>query len=393
MQDVIVLNCGSSSIKFAVMNVETGQASLTGVAENLGNADARVKFKASGQSSSLSLPENANHQQALSSIQTIIGEHDANPVAVGHRVVHGGETFTQSALIDESVKEAIKSTFHMAPLHNPPALEGIESAQKAFPDLPHVAVFDTAFFQTIPKHAYLYALPKKLYEEHGIRRYGFHGSSHYFVSREAARMLNKPIEQTNLICAHLGNGCSVAAIKNGQGVDVSMGFTPLEGLVMGTRCGDLDPSLHSVIADTLNYTPKQVDALLNRESGLLGLSGMSNDCRTLEEAAEAGNEDAQMALKVFCYRLAKYIGSYMVVTGPLDAIVFTGGIGENSAFIRESVLSMLEHLGFGVDTDKNLAARFGQAGNISSGKTPVLVVPTNEEWVIAQDAVRISQQA
>jgi len=390
-QDVIVLNCGSSSIKFAIIDPQTGQASLTGLAENLGNADARIKYSTTGDKHGLALPAQASHQQALASIQVIIDQQDCSPVAVGHRVVHGGETFTRSALIDEQVKQAIQDTFHMAPLHNPANLAGIISAEQAFPTLPQVAVFDTAFFQTMPKHAYMYALPKSLYEQHGIRRYGFHGSSHYFVSREAASMLGKDITETNLITAHLGNGCSIAAIRNGQAIDTSLGFTPLEGLVMGTRCGDLDPSLPGVLAELLGYSSKQVDDLLNKESGLLGLSGLSNDCRTLEQEAENGNQHAQLALDIFCYRLAKYIGSYLVVTGGTDAIVFTGGIGENSASIRQKVISMLSHLGYRLDPQKNLDARFGQAGAIATDQKPVLVIPTNEEWVIARDALALSQ--
>ncbi|RDV24108.1 acetate kinase [Alteromonas aestuariivivens] len=393
MHQIIVLNCGSSSIKFAIMDADSGEASLTGVAENLGNSDARIKYKTGQQSEVMPLPEYAEHKLALASIQALISEQNSAPLAVGHRVVHGGETFTQSVLIDDEVKHALKATFHMAPLHNPAALQGIESAQEAFPDLPHVAVFDTAFFQTMPKHAYLYALPKALYEEHGIRRYGFHGSSHYFVSHEAARYLGKPIEQCNLITAHLGNGCSIAAIRQGQAVDTSLGFTPLEGLVMGTRCGDICPSLPGVLSELLGYNTKRISEMLNRESGLLGISGLSNDCRTLEEAAESGNEDAALALHIFCYRLAKYIGSYMVVTGPLDAIVFTGGIGENSSWIRETVIGMLEHLGHKVDPEKNLAARFGKAGNIAATALPIWVIPTNEEWVIARDALNISKQS
>lgn len=390
-QDVIVLNCGSSSIKFAIIDPHTGLASLTGLAENLGNADARIKYASNDNKQQLALPAEASHQQALASIQDLINQQDCHPVAVGHRVVHGGETFTQSALIDEQVKQAIKDTFHMAPLHNPANLAGIESAQQAFPDLPQIAVFDTAFFQTMPKQAYMYALPKSLYEQHGIRRYGFHGSSHYFVSREAASMLGKDVSQTSLITAHLGNGCSIAAIKNGQAIDTSLGFTPLEGLVMGTRCGDLDPSLPGVLTELLGYSAKQVDNLLNKQSGLLGLSGLSNDCRTLEQEAEQGNADAQLALDIFCYRLAKYIGSYLVVTGGPDAIVFTGGIGENSALIRQKVLDMLAHLGYQLDPQKNLDARFGQAGFITHSGDPVLVIPTNEEWVIAKDAFQLSQ--
>lgn len=392
MQDVIVLNCGSSSIKFAIMNAETGRACLTGLAENIGNPDARIKYK-SPDTTVVTLPTNADHKVALSYVQAIVEEQDAAPAAVGHRVVHGGETFTQSVLINDDVKRAIAANFHMAPLHNPANLLGIESAQHAFPELPQIAVFDTAFFQSMPQHAYMYALPRELYEKHGIRRYGFHGSSHYFVSQECAKLIGKPIENTNAITAHLGNGCSIAAIKNGKAVDTSLGFTPLEGLVMGTRCGDLDPSLPSVIAQLLEISPTEVDSLLNRKSGLLGLSGLSNDCRTLETAAAKGDQHANLALTVFCYRLAKYIASYLVATGPIDALVFTGGIGENSSMIRDKVVTQLTHLGFNIDPQKNLDTRFGAQGDISASGIPTLVIPTNEEWVIAKDAIQISQLA
>lgn len=392
-QDIIVLNCGSSSIKFAILNATTGDTQLSGIAESLGNDTASLSYKVEGQKHSISLVSGASHEQALAEIQKVINAQPAVPVAVGHRVVHGGETFKQAVVIDDSVKQAIADHAVMAPLHNPANLAGIESAQRAFPDLPHVAVFDTAFFQSMPKHAYLYALPKSLYEEHGIRRYGFHGSSHQFVSDKAATLLNKPLDNTNLITAHLGNGCSVAAIRGGKAVDTSLGFTPLEGLVMGTRCGDLDPSLPGILASMLNMSMSEVDGLLNKSSGLLGLSGLSNDCRALEKAAENGDEDAALALHIFCYRLAKYIGAYMVVTGPLDGLVFTGGIGENSAFIRQTTISFLTHMGFALDQTKNLEARFGQSGDIASGPTPILVIPTNEEWVIAKEALILSSQA
>ncbi len=392
-KDIIVLNCGSSSIKFAIIDAVTGDTSLSGLAENLGNDNAVLSFKVKGEKTEQALTKGALHKDALADIQHVIAAQPVAPIAVGHRVVHGGETFKDAVLIDNAVKQAIADYAVMAPLHNPANLAGIESAQQAFPELPHVAVFDTAFFQTMPQHAYLYALPKKLYEEHGIRRYGFHGSSHQFVSARAAEMLHKPLEQTNLITAHLGNGCSVAAIKQGKAVDTSLGFTPLEGLVMGTRCGDIDPSLPGILSQLLDKPMTEIDSILNKSSGLLGLSGLSNDCRTLEEAAQKGDENAQLALTIFCYRLAKYIGAYLVVTGPLDALVFTGGIGENSSFIRETTLSMLAHMGFSMDADKNMAARFGQSGNIAQQGVPILVVPTNEEWVIAKAAHQFSNKA
>jgi acetate kinase len=395
-QYVLVLNCGSSSIKFAIIDPHSGVAPLSGLAENLGNQDSRLSYEFDGKKTVVDIPACANHQQTLTAIERELAQHknlQKQLLAVGHRVVHGGETFTQSTLIDDAVKQAISDTSSMAPLHNPANLAGIESAQKAFSHLPHVAVFDTAFFQTMPRHAYLYALPYHLYERHGIRRYGFHGSSHYFVAHQAARMLAKPLSKCNLITAHLGNGCSIAAIKQGKAVDTSLGFTPLEGLVMGTRCGDIDPSIPTFLIEELGYPANEVSILLNKKSGLLGISALSNDCRTLEEQAQLGHKQAQLALDIFAYRLAKYIGSYLVVAGSLDALVFTGGIGENSALIRAKTIAHLQHLGFDLNEEQNLAQRFGQSGQISSEHSiPVYAIATNEEWVIAQDSIKYTQQ-
>ncbi len=389
-QPIIVLNCGSSSIKFAIIDALTGTEALAGIAESLGNSEARLKYTVDGKKTAQALTSGASHETALSVIQTIIEAQACKPVAVGHRVVHGGEGFTHSAVIDDDVKQAITDCVHMAPLHNPANLAGIECAQKAFPELPQVAVFDTAFFQTLPQKAYLYALPYKLYKDHGIRRYGFHGSSHVFVSQQAAKQLNKPLQECNLITAHLGNGCSIAAIKNGKAIDTSLGFTPLEGLMMGTRSGDLDPSLPGVLINQLGYSASEVDTLLNKQSGLLGISQLSNDCRTLEEEALNGHAHAKLALDIFCYRLAKYIGSYMVVTGKLDGIVFTGGIGENSDYIRATVMDYFGHMGISIDAERNQQARFGNSGNINELSLPVLVIPTNEEWVIAKDTLQLT---
>ncbi|WP_199611375.1 acetate kinase [Flocculibacter collagenilyticus] len=389
----LVLNCGSSSFKFAIINANTGESALSGLAECLGSEEARIKWHYQGEKQQENLTKNAAHQEAITSLVNIIKSNhlESQLSAVGHRVVHGGEKFTSSVVITDDVLSTISDMARLAPLHNPANLIGIKAAQRAFPTLPQVAVFDTAFHQTIPECAYLYALPYNLYEEHGVRRYGFHGTSHYYVTEQAAKILNKPTSEINVISAHLGNGCSVTAIKNGQSVDTSMGLTPLEGLVMGTRSGDLDPGLFNYLTQQLSYSAEQVDALLNKKSGLLGLSTLSNDCRTLEEAMEQGNTQATLALTVFCYRLAKYIASYTVPLGKLDAVIFTGGIGENSAFIREKVLSLLTIFGFEVDNNANLAARFGAQGCITSATSPLaLVIPTNEEWVIAKDALSLA---
>jgi acetate kinase len=390
-QYVLVLNCGSSSIKFAIIEAKTGVAPLHGLAENLGTPSSKLSFSYQNKQHIGELPTGADHQQALLVIADTLKQFkhlSQQIVSVGHRVVHGGETFTHSTLIDEQVKQAIEQTSLMAPLHNPANLAGITSAQKTFPHLPHVAVFDTAFFQTMPKHAYLYALPYELYQQHNIRRYGFHGSSHYFVANEVATALKKELSDCNLITAHLGNGCSIAAIKHGNAIDTSLGFTPLEGLVMGTRCGDIDPSLPTYLVEQLGYSVAKVSELLNKESGLLGISKLSNDCRTLEQQANEGNQQAKLALDMFIYRLVKYIGAYLAVVGPLDALVFTGGIGENSAYIRQNTINQLEHMGLKLDADKNLHMRFGESGLISDTQSkPIFAIATNEEWVIAKDAM------
>jgi acetate kinase len=392
---ILVLNCGSSSIKFAIIQPTTGATPLKGLAENLFTDNGRVTYAADGEKDTHNnLPAKADHKQALHYIVEILNQFEGlkqQLVAVGHRVVHGGEFFAKSVLINESVINAIHKTSLMAPLHNPANLAGIKSAQLAFPALPQVAVFDTAFFQTLPAKAFLYALPYSLYKEHGIRKYGFHGTSHYFVAHKGAQMLNKEYEKCNLITAHLGNGCSVTAIKQGKAVDTSMGFTPLEGLIMGTRSGDIDPSLPSFMIDQLGYSAQQVNTLLNKASGLLGISQLTNDCRELEQQANLGNEQAQLALDMFCYRLVKYIGAYMAVVGQLDALIFTGGIGENSAYVRNQVVSQLAHLGLAINADRNQQMRFGRSGSIQqAGSSCVFAIATNEEWVIAQDAALFS---
>ncbi|WP_417606903.1 acetate kinase [Oceanimonas baumannii] len=394
---VLVLNCGSSSLKFAILDASSGNEQLSGLAECFYLADARIKWKLNGEKGEAALGAGAAHQQALD----FIVEQLLNPnpdllqglVAVGHRVVHGGEKFTHSVLIEESVIEGIEACASLAPLHNPAHLVGIASAQASFPALPQVAVFDTAFHQTMPEQAYLYAIPYSLYREHGVRRYGMHGTSHYFITQETARVLNKPVNELNIISCHLGNGASVCAVKNGESVDTSMGLTPLEGLVMGTRSGDIDPAIIFHLHDALGYSVERINTMLTKESGLLGLTETSSDCRFAEDNYQQLPE-AKRALDIFAYRLAKYIAGYTCsLDGRLDAIVFTGGIGENSARVRELTLSKLALLGVKLDEEANLAARFGQAGCISAaGSLPVWVLPTNEEWVIAQDAMTLAQQ-
>ncbi|OUL58895.1 acetate kinase [Pseudoalteromonas ulvae] len=393
-QHVLVLNCGSSSLKFAILDAQSGDELITGLAECLISEDARLKYSYQGQKQTESLIANASHQQAITRLVDIIKANklERSLIAVGHRVVHGGEHFTQSVVITEHVKQVIADTISLAPLHNPANLVGIEAAEKAFDTLPQVAVFDTAFHQTMPKHAYLYALPYELYQQHGVRRYGFHGTSHHYVAKQAATVLQQPFETLALISAHLGNGCSVTAIKNGVSVDTSMGLTPLEGVVMGTRSGDIDPGLFNFLTQQLGYSAVKIDTLLNKQSGLLGLSKLSNDCRTIEDAHLAGNAQASLALEVFCYRLAKQIAAYVVPLGTLDGLIFTGGIGENSQLIRQKVIDSLNFFGFKLNEQANSQARFGQSGVITSNQTgpQALVIPTNEEWMIARDAAALA---
>lgn len=391
---IFVLNCGSSSLKFAIIDNIKKTTHLSGLAECLGLSHAKIKWSLNGKQEEATLTQGATHVEALTFIvDEILAKNPQlknNIQAIGHRIAHGGELYTQSSVIDESVLEGIKAVSHFAPLHNPANLLGINAAMDVFPHLKskNVAVFDTAFHTSMPKEAYLYPLPKELYVQHGIRRYGFHGTSHYYVSLEAAKLLNKPIDKVNLITCHLGNGGSVTAIKQGKSVDTSMGFTPLEGLTMGTRCGDIDPAIILFLCEKLKFSIEDVNNLLNKQSGLLGLTGISSDCRYLID----NNEDARHALNIYVHRLAKYIGGYStVLDNQLDAIVFTGGIGENAEMVRRLTLQRLGILGIKLDQQKNLAARFGNSGCITSpcSVLPVFVVPTNEEGVIAQNTASL----
>ena len=393
---VLVLNCGSSSLKFAVVDAVSGEEHLTGLAECLHLPEARIKWKLDGKHEA-QLGNGAAHEEALAfMVDTILAskpELAENLAAIGHRVVHGGEQFTKSALIDDAVLKGIEDAATFAPLHNPAHIIGIKAAQHSFPALKNVAVFDTAFHTTIPEEAYLYALPYNLYKDHGIRRYGAHGTSHLFITRETAERLGKSEDELNIINCHLGNGASVCAIKNGKSVDTSMGLTPLEGLVMGTRCGDLDPAVMFHLHDKLGMSVDEINTMFTKESGLLGLTGVTSDCRFVEENY-GEKEEATRAMDVFCHRLAKYVAGYTAtLEGRLDAIVFTGGIGENSAPIREMVLNRLAILGVEVDGEANLKARFGKEGVITSenSRVPAMVVSTNEELVIAEDTARLAE--
>lgn len=386
---VLVLNCGSSSIKYAVIEPQFGTNILHGLVERIGSPEAAIKcYK--GEEKEWRKLENIDYRSALKVIMDLIYAFEnlaENIVVVGHRVVHGGEFFTESVIIDDKVIDTIRKTIHMAPLHNPANIVGIEEARYAFPNLPQVAVFDTAFHQTMPNYAYIYPIPFDLYKEHKIRRYGFHGTSHRFVAQRAAQLLNKPLTSCSLLTAHLGNGCSAAAILNGKSVDTTMGLTPLEGLMMGTRSGDVDPSLHVYLADNLGLDVHRVTEILNKGSGLLGLSGSSSDMREIEENVAQNDEQSLLAFEVFCYRLAKYIGALAVTLKTIDALIFTGGIGENSSLVREKTLAWLEIFGFKLDAKRNAVHGKNSDGIITKAKSTVaMVIPTNEELLIARDA-------
>lgn len=383
---VLVINCGSSSIKYALVS-ERREDRIFGLAENLGSAEARIKgVTVGGAPLELSIPH-ADHEKALETILERPSHY--NPQAIGHRVVHGG-TLTKAELLTPEIIERIREATPLAPLHNPAHLVGIDATMRLFPELPQVAVFDTAFHQTMPAHAYRYAVPKFLYTEHNVRRYGFHGTSHAYVSERGSELAGS-LKQGGWLTAHLGNGSSTCAIWNGQSVDTSMGLTPLEGIVMGTRSGDVDPSLHSFLAANLGWDVYKIDKMLNKESGLLGLSdNLSNDMRTLIEASEQGNEDATLAIEVFCYRLAKSLAGLSCGLPRLDGLFFTGGIGENSAYIREKTMAYLPHFGFNLNKEQNNNLKRGTEGRIDAGTGPqIWVIPTDEEGRIAKETASV----
>jgi acetate kinase len=385
---VLVINCGSSSVKFALIGVRRGTAILSGLAERLGSPEAVMSWKLDGEKQTRPLP-GADLVAALKEMIGILPP-EVEVQAVGHRVVHGAEAFSGSVRITAEMLAAVEACNDLAPLHNPANLAGIRAAQKVFADIPQVGVFDTAFHQTLPKRAYLYAVPYAWYEEDGVRRYGFHGTSHRYVATEAARRLGRPLEELGFITAHLGNGCSAAAIEGGRSVDTTMGISPLEGLVMGTRSGDVDPSLHEFMARKRGWDLERVMQALNRESGLIGLSGLSNDMRTLVDAAAEGHARADLAIDVFCYRLAKSIMGLTAALSKLDAILFTGGIGENSRPVRARTLEHLKVLGVRLDPDLNAVNGDPVTGRITAEGSPLcLVVPTNEELMIARETLSV----
>ncbi|WP_020385063.1 acetate/propionate family kinase [Kribbella catacumbae] len=394
---VLVINAGSSSLKYSLIDAASGEAAASGVVERIGEPEGHHVHHGTDGESNTSL-KIASHEDALRAALKAFETHgpsldDIEIAAVGHRVVHGGSQFADPALIDDDLVAAVNDLVPLAPLHNPANLEGIQVARRLFPDLQQVAVFDTAFHQTLAPHAYTYAVPLDWRDDHGIRRYGFHGTSHAFVAAEAARLLGQEPADLNLIVLHLGNGCSAAAVRGGQSVDTSMGMTPLEGLVMGTRSGDLDPAIHAHLVRELGWTVEEIDHALNYESGLKALAG-GNDFRELSISREAGDARAQLAFEIYCYRIKKYVGAYYAVLGNVDAIVFTAGVGQHSADVRAASLAGLERLGIQLDAERNNTSS-GEARTVSADDSAVavLVVPTNEEWQIAREALSLVRLA
>ncbi len=393
---ILVLNCGSSSIKYQFIDTQEKIVQAKGLVERIGMASAVLTHTPHGKEKIRIVGEILDHSIAIEYvIAVLLSPHhgvikDKSEIdAVGHRVVHGGETFSGSVLITEQVIKALKDNIELAPLHNPPNIKGIEAVTKHLPSTPQCGVFDTAFHATMPAHAYLYGIPYELYKRYKIRRYGFHGTSHRYVSERAAEFLGKPLNELKIVTAHLGNGASMAAVDRGNSVDTTMGFTPLEGLLMGTRCGDMDPSVILYIMGKEGLTMSEANTLMNKHSGLVGLSGDSSDMREIEEAVAEGDRKAKKAFDVFTYRIKKYVGAYAAAMGGIDALVFTGGIGENSMMVRESVCRDLEFLGIQFDPDKNMNVDGECAVTKDSSPVKVLRIPTNEELVIALDTEKI----
>ena len=400
---ILIINCGSSSLKYDLINVQEGEKLAGGLVENIGQKDSAHTFMKDVQTVK-EVKEVKDHLAAVRLALNNLVAKD-NPVlsnleeiqAVGHRVVHGGEKMTSSRVITPEVKEQIKKCIDLAPLHNPINLAGIDACQELMPNIPHVAVFDTAFHSSMPARAYVYGIPYNLYRDHGFRRYGFHGTSHAYVANKAAEYLGKEMNELNIISCHLGNGASICAIEKGRSIDTSMGLTPLEGLIMGTRCGDIDPALVLVLQKQLGLSIDETDKLLNKQSGLTGISGLSNDIRQVMEEANNGNYQALLAIQIFCYRLKKYIGAYAAVLGHLDILIFTGGIGENSKGIRARTCQGLDLMGVALDEMKNIFRNPNNSGifeiHSDSSKTKVLVVKTREDLMIAREtATRVGYQ-
>lgn len=394
--NLLVINCGSSSLKYQLMNMENEYVLAKGLVEKIGLETGIFTHNPSGKYKVVQKHNIPDHTAALNLVMTALTdskygviENLNEIVAVGHRIVHGGEYYSSSVLIDDDVMIALEKCVELAPLHNPANIIGVNSCKTLLPGVPQVAVFDTAFHQTMPEEAYIYPLPYEYYNKYKVRKYGFHGTSHKYVSNRAAYVLEKPIEDLKIITCHLGNGASIAAIKYGESVDTSMGFTPLEGLAMGTRCGSIDPSIVTYLMDKEGLDISEINEIMNKESGVLGISGVSSDFRDIESAAENGNKRAQLAIDVFNYKVKTTIGSYVAAMDGVDAIVFTAGLGENSPVTRKEICSGLTYLGITVDEEKNNTRREELVITTKDSKVKVLVVPTDEELAIARDTKEI----
>ena len=392
----LVINCGSSSLKYQLIDMATEDCMVQGLVERIGIEGSILTQKVEGKDKYVLNSDIKDHKEAI----RLVLEALVDPVhgviksmdeisAVGHRVVHGGEKYSDSVLINDEVLQSIKDCIVLAPLHNPPNVIGIEACKELMPNTPMVAVFDTAFHQTMPKHAYICPLPYELYEKYGVRKYGFHGTSHKYVSNKVAEAMGKDIKDLKIITCHLGNGCSLAAVKNGKSIDTSMGFTPLAGVMMGTRSGSIDPSVISFLIEQHGYTIEEIDELLNKKSGVLGISGVSSDFRDVLAAGEAGNERAKLALEIFYYKVRTQIAAYAGAMGGVDVIVFTAGIGENSSITRREILRGLEFFGFTINDEKNELRGHIQEISNEDSKVKVYVVPTNEELMIARDTAKL----
>ncbi|MGE4589074.1 MAG: acetate/propionate family kinase [Acidaminococcaceae bacterium] len=396
---IFVVNCGSSSIKYQLINMENESVLAKGMVERIGMEGALLKHTPTGKYT-VDLPADIpDHAVGIKMIISALINSEYGVItdmsdidAVGHRVVHGGERFADSVLITQDVLKGIEACAEIAPLHNPPNLYGINACMEIMPTTPQVAVFDTAFHQTLPKVAYLYGLPYELYVKYGLRRYGFHGTSHKYVAQIAASMMQEHMTDLRIITCHLGNGASITAIKYGKSVDTSMGYTPLEGLIMGTRSGEIDPAIIPFLMEKENMTAPQIDDYLNRRSGILGISGLSSDFRDLESAANRGDERSQLAIDLFAYKVKKYIGGYVAAMGGVDAIVFTAGVGENSPFMRDKICNGLEYLGTRIDPERNKVRGKAQEISVKRANVKIFVIPTNEELVIARDTFNICKR-
>jgi len=396
---ILVINCGSSSLKYQLFDMDTGTAIAKGIVERIGKADSSLTVQLPKISDSLVKGKVETYEEAVEMVLKALTDKEAGVIdtseeidAIGHRVVHGGTIFNAPTLVDKRVKRSIEKLIELAPLHNRPALEGINACEKIFPDVPQVAVFDTAFHQTLPRHAYLYSIPYELYERYNIRKYGFHGTSHKYVSLRASEMLGKPLENLKLITCHLGNGASITAISGGKSIDTSMGFTPLEGLTMGTRCGDIDPTIVAFLMEKEQMTTEEIKKFLNKKCGVLGVSGISNDFRDLEHEASRGNKRAIIALEVFVYDVKRYIGAYVGILNGIDALVFTAGLGENSPYIRQKICQNFSYLDLEIDLRKNSEARGVEKIISKENSKPIMVIPTNEELMIALDTKQVIKE-